>query len=301
MDQAWDVIVIGAGVAGLSAAETVARGGLRCLCIDKVGPGGVLINLAALHDCPGLAPGTTGPDLVATLTEAATDAGVEMGFGEVTSLGGGGPWTVATDDATHTARAVVVATGLAPGRLGIDDEARFEGKGLSHCAACDGPLYAGQTVVVDGSDKWALQEAVELAETSGHVTLTIGDARLDVADPRTHHVAALLNATIVPGRVVALNGADGLDSVVIERDGRRSTLEARAVFAYAGRRPDLGFAAGALAQDSTSRIAVDEDMRAGAPSLFAAGDARAGASERVAEAIADGRRAGQSVLRALSA
>src|SRR5262249_32756497 len=149
MNPSYDVIVIGAGPAGLSAATEAARGGLRTLCLDKLAPGGTLINLTHLQAADDAADG---PTVAAQLSDAATEAGTELGFGEVTRLSDSAPWIVETAEGErHTARAVVIATGLGKGRLGIDGEEEYEGRGLSHCASCDGPLYGGQPVVVVGA------------------------------------------------------------------------------------------------------------------------------------------------------
>ncbi len=146
----YDVIVIGAGPAGLTAATDAARAGLKALCLDKLAPGGVLINLGELHDFEEI---WNGPDMAARMTDDATVAGVEIGFGEVTGLSGSGPWTVETAEGEkHAARAVVIATGLNKGKLGLPNEADYEGRGISHCAHCDGPLYAGLPVVVAGAE-----------------------------------------------------------------------------------------------------------------------------------------------------
>ncbi|WP_162914698.1 NAD(P)/FAD-dependent oxidoreductase [Desertibaculum subflavum] len=300
MTTSFDAIVIGAGVAGLTAAAIVARGGLRCLCIDRMGPGGLLINLGALVDCPDLPAGTSGPDHVASLTDDAMGAGAELAIGEVQSLRPGDVWTVQTESESFTARAVIVATGLGNGRLGIDDEARFEGQGLSHCAACDGPLYAGADVMVAGADRWALQEAIELAETAGRTTVVTGTATLDTADPRIRHLTSLPNVAVLPGRILGLQGEDGLQSVVLDQGGRQAAVPVRGLFVYTDRRPATDFAGDLVTRDEGLRIRVDENQRAGASLLYAAGDVRAGAVQSVAEAAADGRRAGQAVLGALA-
>src|SRR5690242_18941158 len=136
---AYDVIVIGAGPAGLSAATEAARAGLKALCLDKLAPGGVLINLGELHDFEA---GVDGPTLSSRLADDALAAGVEVGFGEVSSISGNGSWAVGTADGEqHSARAIIVATGLNKGRLGVPNEEAYEGRGLSTCATCDGPLY----------------------------------------------------------------------------------------------------------------------------------------------------------------
>ena len=129
----YDVIIIGAGPAGLTVATEAARSGLKVFCLDKLAPGGVLINLGELHDFDEI---WSGPEMASRLTDDAAVAGVEIGFGEVTGLTGQGPWTVETAEGEATpARAIVVATGLNKGRLGVPNEDEFEGRGLSHCAS----------------------------------------------------------------------------------------------------------------------------------------------------------------------
>lgn len=299
MAKCWDVVVIGAGAAGLTAAQVVGAAGRSCLCIDRLGPGGELINLGRLHDCPDLRPGITGADLVAELMDAATDAGVELAVGEVRALRRAEHWTVATDDETHEARAVILATGLTQGTLGVPGEERFEGVGLSHCAACDGPLCAGENVVVAGADKWALQDAIDLAEMAAHVTLVRPDDAAWPADDRAAQLAKLANVTVIGGRIVGLEGAQGLDAVVVERDGASERRPVRAVFVQANRRAALDFADGLIDADTQGRAVVDGDLRTSDPRAYAAGDVRAGAAEQVSSAIADGSRAGIAVIRLL--
>ena len=126
-NPSYDLVVVGSGPAGLTAATEAARAGLKCLCLDKLAPGGVLINLNELHDFDEI---FTGTQMASQLTDDAVVAGVEIGFGEVVKLTGNSPWTVETADGErHTARAVVIATGLNKGRLGVPNEAEFEGRG----------------------------------------------------------------------------------------------------------------------------------------------------------------------------
>ncbi len=281
-----DVIVIGAGPAGLTAATEAARAGLRTLCLDKLAPGGVLINLAELHD---VEEAVDGPQMASQLTDQATAAGVEIGFGEVVRLSGNGPWTVETAEGErHEGRAVVIATGLGKGRLGLPGEDEYEGRGLSHCATCDGPLYAGQPVVVAGAGGWAPYEAAELKAFTSDVT---------VVDT----IAARLPEGIrhIEGRIVGLEGGNGLQAVVVESAGARKTVPASAVFVYVGQSPAAEFVPDSLARDASGHIVVDEGGRTSAASVFAAGDVRAGARHSLAQAIADGQRAAQAVVLAL--
>jgi thioredoxin reductase (NADPH) len=273
---AFDVIVIGAGPAGLSAATATARAGLKTLCLDKLAPGGALINLGTLHDVD---EPSDGPHLASQLADAAIEAGAELGFAEVARLSRSGPWTIETSDGEqHAARAVVIATGLDKGRLGVAGEEDYEGRGLSHCASCDGPLYAGQPVVVAGAEGWATHEAAELKAFTSDVTV------LDNID----------------GRIVGLEGSDGLKAIVVESGGTRKTIPARAVFVYLNRSPAAEFLPDSLARDGSGHIVVDDAGRTSVASAFAAGDVRAGARQSLAEAMADGRRAAQAIVSALA-
>jgi thioredoxin reductase (NADPH) len=296
MNRQWDVAVIGAGAAGLTAAETIARAGLSCVLIDRMGAGGVLMNLGALHDCPSLPEGTTGPDFAAQLLDAAMAAGAELAVGEAASLVGGPPWSIATDDETHEARALVIATGLTPGHLGVPDESAYEGRGVAHCAACDGPLYVGQPVMVAGSDKWALQDAIDLAAIAAHVTL-VGRSDVVAADRRAARLAGLANVTLRTGPVTALHGTDGMEAVSVAHDGATERVEARAVFVHTDRRGSTAFAGDALALDAAGRIEADGTTATTTPSIFAAGDVRSGSAELLADAIDEGRRAGEAAVR----
>lgn len=287
MATQWDVLVIGAGPAGLSAARRAAEAGRRCACIDRLGPGGTLLNIGDLHDAPPGFAARTGADLAAELAEAATNAGLELAFGEVTALRHEGTlWAASTGEEEYTARAVIVATGLSPGTLGLEEESAFEGIGLSHCASCDGPLYSGQDVVVAGDGRWARQEAADLAGIARDVTLVGPDA------------AALPGVRVIRGRIVGLEGKDGLDAVTIEQEQVRERHPARAVFVQANRRPALDFAPW-CARDADGRAIADTALRMNEHGAYAAGDVRSGAPELVASAIADGRRAADSVLRLL--
>jgi len=282
----YDLIVIGAGPAGLTAATEAARAGLKTLCLDKLAPGGVLINLGDLQDFDEI---WNGPDMASRLTDDATVAGVEIGFGEVTGLSGDSPWTIETADGeSHTAPTIVIATGLDKGRLGLPNEEEYEGRGISHCAHCDGPLYAGLPVLVAGAEGWAKLEAEDLVGVAGNVTV-IDDSAAE-SPPEIPRIS---------GRIVALEGKDGLQSVTVEADGVRTAIPASAVFVYVGQSPAAKFLPDSLARDATGHIVVDAEGNTSASTVFAVGDVRAGARQSLSEAIADGQRAAKAVIAAL--
>ena len=281
-----DLIVVGSGPAGLTAATEAARAGLKCLCLDKLAPGGVLINLNELHDFDEI---FTGTQMASLLTDDAVVAGVEIGFGEVVKLSGNGPWTIETADGErHTARAVVIATGLNKGRLGLPNEDEYEGRGLSHCAACDGPLYTGLPVIVAGADGWAALEAKELTGLAGNVTV-VGTPPAEMPE----------GVTFIDGRIVGLEGNDGLQSVIIEADATRNAIPASAVFVYVGQSPAAEFLPESLARDASGHIVVDVDGRTSMPTIFAVGDVRSGGRQYLVDAIADGQRAAKAIVATL--
>jgi thioredoxin reductase (NADPH) len=300
MADSFDCIIIGAGPAGLSAAAEIGRSGLTCLALDKLGPGGELINLGALHGCAEAAPAETGPELAARLTEAAMTAGVEIGFGEVRRVSGGPPWQVETGEDNFAARAIVVATGLSKGTTGLPEEHLFAGRGLSHCAHCDGPLYRGQPVAVLGGGEWAAQEAIDLAGMAGHVTLVRPPGGAALSRDRQQQLAGLANVAALTGQIVRIGGSDGLEAITLaESDGERD-IPARGLFVYAGRTSALEVLAHLFAATSGKRL-VTEDGRTLWPRILAAGDVIAPAHETVSRAIADGIRAGQNVVELLRA
>src|SRR3954471_11564860 len=251
-----DVIIVGAGPAGLIAATEAARAGLKCLALDKLAPGGLLINLGELHDFDEIFSGT---QMASLMTDDAVVAGVEIGFGEVVKLLGSGPWTVETADGErHTGRAVVVATGLNKGRLGVPNEDEFEGRGISHCAHCDAPLYAGLPVIVAGAGGWADYEAKELVGVASTITMIDASAEEDLPDIKR-----------LAGRIVGLGGSNGLQSVIVEASGERKTIPTSAVFVYVGQSPAAEFLPDSLARDPSGHIVVDGEGRTSIPTVFA--------------------------------
>ncbi len=292
MTREVDVAVIGAGPAGLSAARVVAEAGLTCLVIDRMGPGGELMNLGEVFDVSGYDAGATGPDLIAALADRAMSAGAELAIDDVAHVDGLGPFSVATSEGQVVATAVVIATGLEKGTTGAANEASFEGRGLSHCANCDGPLYAGRRVVVAGRDRWAAEEAIALAAMTEHVTL-VSDGRLEALPPdRQAAFDALSNVSRVDGRITALEGSDGIEAVM----AGTTRIPAAGLFVFTNRLPATTFLHGLLSTAASGHLAVGEGGATNVPGIYAAGDV-ASPANRIAQAIAAGEAAGQNAVR----
>jgi thioredoxin reductase (NADPH) len=145
----YDVIIIGSGLAGLTAGLFAVRQGLSTLILEASIPGGHLINIERVEDFPGFPDGIAGYDLCPTVQRQAADQGAEFQRAEVLSLEAQDRlWSVVTDEERQRAKAVIVATGSQLKNLGVPGEEKLMGRGVSHCASCDGPLYQGETVGV---------------------------------------------------------------------------------------------------------------------------------------------------------
>lgn len=294
MRNHWDVAVIGGGVAGMSAAQVVAESGRSCVLLERTFPGGQVANVLQLCYLPGLRADLSGADLSGSMLEAVMDLGVEIRYEEATSLKPGTPHRVTTASGELTADAVVVATGKSAGSFSFESAASYAGRGLSECASCDGPIYAGKSTVIVGDDEWTAQEALELAAVADRVTV------VSVTEPRWSRrrgdlLEASGNIAVRTGiDVVDLMGQGALEAVALS-DG--TTIEASGIFPMIGRVPNSGFAPTAIA--SERGITTDGALATTEAGVFAAGDIRAGSEEFISAAIGEGLAAGRAAVRFL--
>lgn len=287
-ENGFDLVVVGCGIAGLTAARTVARHGGRVVAIDRLAPGGQLINLGAVHEFPGLPDKTTGPDLAGRLLEEAMDAGVDIRYGEVTDvLVGDSAIVVKSEAETLSGRSVVGATGLGPGRFDIAGAESWAGRGVSECASCDGPLYAGLKVAVVGDDDWAAYEALELAEITSGVVLLAPSTRPGWAPGLAQRLGEAVEVRTGVA-VTALEGSDRLSGVRLD-DG--SELSVSGIFPLTGKLPRGEAFGDDLVRDDHGRLGESRDR-----GVFVAGDVRQGSVPYLVAAAADGLRAGFDVL-----
>ncbi|HSF58695.1 MAG TPA: FAD-dependent oxidoreductase, partial [Candidatus Binatia bacterium] len=160
----YDVVIIGSGLAGLTAGLFAVRQGLSTLIMESNIPGGHLVSIEKIEDFPGFPDGIAGYDLGPAVQRQAADQGVEFQRAEVSALEAQDRlWSVVTEEERHRAKAVIVATGSKLKNLAVPGEEKLMGRGVSHCASCDGPLYNGQVVGVVGGGDSALQETLTLA------------------------------------------------------------------------------------------------------------------------------------------
>lgn len=292
----YDVIVIGEGVAGLTAASELAKSGLRVATMEAQLFGGLIININELDPAP--AGATAGAEFASSLVEAAANAGVESINEPVTGLeAAGGTVKVLTDGGSRTARGVVIASGAHIKRLGIPGEIEFEGKGVSQCADCDGPMYHNETTVVVGGGDSALQEALVLAQYCKDVKLVHRGSAFDAKAHFQQAVDAQSKiAKIFNAEVTAVKGGQMVEKVAIKhKDGRSEEIACAGLFAYVGLEPNAGFAPAGVQRDATGRVQTNADLETAVPGIWAAGAVRSGCGGLIDDAVADGKKAARVI------
>jgi len=299
--QHADVVVIGAGVAGLTAAMIAAGHGVRTHVVEQLAPGGQVATIEKVQNLPGFPDGIAGYELGPLLQQQAEAAGALVQLDSVSAVAAGdGVYRVICAEEEIVARAVIIAAGSSLRKLGISGEAEFTGRGVSHCASCDGPLFKGQPVTVVGGGDSAFDEALVLAGYASEVTVIHRGSAPSARPAAIAQLAALPNVRILAdAEVVVIEGDTRVTGVAIRRGAETEHRPCRAVFAYTGLEPRSSFLQGIVALDAGGHILTDLMMRASRPGLFAAGDIRAGSVRLLASVAGDAATAAISAVRYL--
>ena len=298
-----DLVVIGAGVAGLTAAIFAARHGLKVAVVERMAPGGQIVNADVIENFPGFPSGIGGHELGPLIAEHAEAAGAELALDAVEAIElAGHDRIVRGAAATWRARAVILAAGSTPRALGIPGEERLRGKGVSHCATCDGPLFAAQDVGVIGGGDSALDEALVLARHAARVMVFHRGANLDAQRALQDRAAATCNIEICLGASVEeILGQAAVTGVRLRTAGAPAsrTLDLRGIFIQVGLEPNTQFLRGMLKLDPMGHIETDIMLRTSVEGIFAAGDIRAHSVAQLAAAAGDGATAALAAFRYL--
>jgi thioredoxin reductase (NADPH) len=292
MSETFDIFVIGAGVAGMTAAEEAIRRGLRVCVAEELMFGGLVVNVNQLRPVPDGLP-ASGGDLAATMMTSLADLGCTILMVPVTSLerDSAGVVQITTTEGTHSARCVVLASGARLRKLGISGEERFEHRGVAHCADCDGPLYRGEVVVVVGGGDSALQGALSLAGYCSAVHL-VHRGTAFAAWPEFVEVVRANPRITVHFQTVAesLEGTEAVEAVRVKnlQSGETRALACKGFFAYVGLEPNTAFLPPSIEMQSEG-IRVNEQLETSMQDVFAIGAVRSGHAGRITDAMADAR------------
>lgn len=288
--MAYDVIIIGGGVAGLTAALYTCRAGKSVLVLEKENPGGQINWSPCVENYPGLAH-VSGSELSDRLLAQVMDQGGDVELEEVTGIEDGSIKKVATASGTvYESRSLIAATGARPRKMGLPEEEKYIGNGECFCALCDGAFYAHAPVAVCGGGNAALQDALYLSKTCSTVYLIHrrnqfrGEAKLVELLEKMPNVEFILNA-----RVTGLYGSDALEGITVEdAEGKEKGLAVDGLFVAIGRVPDNKIFSGILQLDESGYILAGDDCKTGVPGIFAAGDGRRKQVRQLVTAASDG-------------
>lgn len=293
----WDVIVVGAGPGGLTAALYASRANLSTLVIERGLPGGELNNTADIENYPGV-PAVSGPELAQRFVDSTMAYGAEHIYGDVTDIDIDGTIkTVHVGDTVYTASVLIIATGAENRKLGVPGEAELAGRGVSYCAVCDGFFFRDKNLIVVGGGDSAVEEGTYLTQYANKVTIVHRRDQLRAQKIlqerafKNDKVDFVWNATID-----SINGNETVESVTMRdtRTGETRDIDAQGVFVYVGLVPNTDMFSHLNITDDAGWILTDERMATAIPGVFAVGDVRQKHLRQVATAVGDGSIAGQA-------
>ena len=292
VQQDFDIVVAGGGIAGLTAGLTAARLGRSTLILMGDLLGGHLLSIEKIEGYPGFPDGVAGYELCPGLQMDAAAAGASIEMENVQKLSHADDlWSVTTAERTIGAAAVIVATGSSLRTLGVPGETEFVGKGVSHCASCDAPLLRDQAVAVVGGGDSALQEALTLADTVGAVTVLQRGPTLTGQESFRSRVEAHENIQVRFDCTVAeICGDQAVTGIKIQTGDGTDDKEVPVggVFIYVGQQPNSAYLEDVLSLEESGHIKTDAAMRTELPGLLAAGSVRKGAPGRAVASAGDG-------------
>jgi len=287
----YDVVVVGAGPAGLTAGIYAGRARLRALVLEGMMPGGQVVVTSHIENYPG-AGSTTGAELVAAMHEQMTTFGAELKTTNATAIEVRGEEIVVTAGSdTFNARAIIVCTGTGYRKLGVPGEGEFLGRGVSYCATCDGPFYKDLEIAVVGGGDSALQEALYLTTFAKRVYLIHRRDEFRAVPILQERVRANDKIECFCSTVVErISGANGVESIDIRnvKTDETATHPIAGVFLFVGLKPKTELVQGVVETSDDGFILTDREMKTNVRGILAAGDCRVKLLRQISTAVGDG-------------
>ncbi|MBM3473608.1 MAG: thioredoxin-disulfide reductase [Armatimonadetes bacterium] len=299
-----DVIIVGAGAAGLTAALYVQRYGLKGIVLEKLAPGGQLTSANLIENYPGFPEGISGYDLIDRFRRHAEAFGAQIETDTIERVEPHGDrWRLVGAKRDYLAQAVIIATGARHRHLNVPGEKEFAGRGISVCATCDGFFYRGKDVAVVGGGNVALDDAVYLADLAHKVTVVHRRDALRAEPVLQERAFARPNIEFAwDSVVVRINGTDAVQSVTIRnvKTDQERDIPVDGVFVAIGFVPEVALVQH-LVETEDGHIITDGHMRTSAEGIFACGDIRQTALKQIATAVGDGAIAADSAYKYIQA
>lgn len=297
-EKIYDVIVVGAGPAGLTAAVYTSRANLSTLMLERGAPGGQMANTEDIENYPGF-DHILGPDLSAKMFDHARKFGADYAYGDVTDLIDGEEYkTVVSGDKQYHARAVIITTGAEYRKMGVPGEAELTGRGVSYCAVCDGAFFRQKEIIVIGGGDSAVEEGAYLTRFADKVTVIHRRDELRAQKILQDRAFAnekmefIWNATVK--EVNEKDGKIGSVTLVSTEDGSEREFETDGMFVYIGMDPLTAPFAKLGILDDNGYIETNEIMETSVPGIYAAGDVREKLLRQIVTATGDGSIAAQA-------
>lgn len=290
MAELYDIAIIGGGPAGLVAALYARRANKTAVVLEKATFGGQITYSPKVENIPGFLS-VTGNEFAEKLVEQVLEQGADVECCEVSEVRDGDIKTVVTDSGEFTAKTLIIATGAKHRTLGLENEERFIGEGISFCAVCDGAFYQGKDVAVIGGGNSALQEAILLSDVAKTVTVVqnldflTGEAKLAEQLYKKENVKVILGTTVT--KYIGDTELKGI-TVKNEKTGELTDIAVDGLFLAVGLVPQNEALRGIVELDERGYIKAGEDTITSAKGIFAAGDCRTKRIRQVATAAADG-------------
>ncbi len=293
----YDVVIIGAGPAGLTAGLFAVRAGMKVLCLEQLSVGGQASLSANIENYPGF-DSISGFDLTQKMEEHAKCYGLQIEYGTVKKLRKNkNEFSIKTEENLYYAKKVIIACGTVVRKLGLEKELELTGKGVSYCASCDGNFFKGKSIAVVGGGNTAAEDVKYMAKIAKKIYLIHRSEKFKFSKVVLEKFKSMKNLEIITNaEVKKIYGEESLEGIDISIKGKKKNLKVSAMFVAIGYQPKLDFIDIEVKKDRAGYILVDKNMKTSVDNLYACGDIVSKNFRQIINACAEGAIAGNSCV-----